>query len=179
MAAPGQAAGTAAGSTRGDAAGQARELVELVREQVAHQLGTQGERLTGGLRGLSRQLAQGDTSGMVGQVLTEVGQRVQDLADHLERVGPEGLLAEAREAARRSPGPFLLGVAAAGFLAGRVTKAPTVGQRPGPGSGAVAGAAPSDADPGYDVDAAYETTYDSAPYRTDTGYEVTPEAPPA
>ncbi len=101
---------------------QAKNLTSQVKEQAGQQLSTGSEKLTGSLRGLSQQLADGDTSGVVGQVLSEAGQRVQALADRLERRGPEGVLTDLQDYARRSPGTFLIGMAATGFLTGRIVK---------------------------------------------------------
>ncbi|MCU1673241.1 MAG: hypothetical protein JWN77_1354 [Frankiales bacterium] len=118
-------AGTAkaeAANVLGESLDQAKDLAETVRAQVAEQLSSQGDRLTETLRGLSTQLSDGDTSGVVGQVLKEAGTRVQAFADYAERTGPQGLVTELRQYAKRNPGTFLLGAALAGLVAGRVVK---------------------------------------------------------
>lgn len=123
------AAGSVAGTTKqeignvlGEGLDQAKNLTGQVKEQASQQLNTGSEKLTGSLRGLSEQLSSGDTSGVVGQVLSEAGSRVQALADQLERKGPQGVLDDVQDYARRNPGTFLLGMAAAGFLTGRLIK---------------------------------------------------------
>jgi len=123
--AAGDVAGTAkqeAGNVLAEGLDQAKNLTSQVKEQAGQQLSTGNEKLTGSLRGLSQQLADGDTSGVLGQVLSEAGQRVQALADRLEQRGPEGVLTDLQDYARRSPGTFLIGMAATGFLTGRLVK---------------------------------------------------------
>lgn len=118
-------AGTAqeqAANVVGETMDQARQLASSVRSTVDDQVAGQSERLTGVMRSVSSQLREGDTSGMVGQVLKEAGQRLQQLADHAESRGPQGLVDDLRLLARRRPGTFLLSAAAAGMLAGRLTR---------------------------------------------------------
>lgn len=110
------------GSVVGETVAQAKDLTGQVKQQASEQVQNQTQKATGALRDLSKQLSEGDTSGVVGTVLTEVGQRVQSLADALESKGPQGLLADARRYARRSPGTFLLTAGLAGLVAGRFAK---------------------------------------------------------
>ena len=110
------------GSVVGETVAQAKGLTGQVKEQAAQQVQTQTQFAAGALRDLSKQLSEGDTSGMVGTVLTEVGTRVQSFADVLEQKGPAGLLDDVRGFARRSPGTFLLGAALAGLVTGRLVK---------------------------------------------------------
>lgn len=176
-------AGTAkqeAGNVLGETVEQAKNLTTQVKEQASQQISTGSEKLTGGLRGLSEQLANGDTSGVVGQVLSEAGTRVQSLADHLERVGPQGLVTELRDYARRSPGTFLVGMAFAGFATGRVVKGLSAGKQQqalppttSPPVGTAAGAPLAGiAEPGIGETAGYATS----PY-PDTSYADTSYAP--
>lgn len=180
--AAGDVAGTAkqeASNVLGETVGQVKDLTGQVKDQATQQLSTQSEKLTGTLRGLSTQLSDGDTSGVVGQVLSEVGTRVQTLADHLEQVGPQGLLEEARDFARRSPGTFLLGMAVAGFAAGRLTKGLTAGKQQSslPGGTATGSPVAGVSTPALGASAGYV----ASPY-PETSYEpVEPDAlvPPA
>ena len=133
--AAGSAAADVAGTAKAEAANvigegldQARDLVSTVRDQVGEQVSSQGDRLTQSLRTLSSQLAEGDTSGVVGQVLQEAGQRISSLADYAERTGPQGIVNDLRSYARRNPGTFLLGAALAGLVSGRVVKGITAGK---------------------------------------------------
>lgn len=143
-----------AGNVVGESLDQAKDLAGQARDTVADQVRSQTERLTGQLQSLSGQLREGDTSGIVGQVLSEAGQRLQALADHVQQAGPEGVLADLRSYARRNPGSFLLGAAAAGLVTGRLVKGMTSGGSGSPTPQAVSspvttGIAPAGA-PGID-----------------------------
>ncbi len=118
------------GNVVGETVAQAKDLTGQVKEQVGSQVAGQTEKLTGTLRSLGGQISEGDTSGVVGQVLGEVGQRVQAFADKLEQTGPQEMLEEVRDYARRNPGTFLLGAAVAGLVAGRLVKGLTAEQPP-------------------------------------------------
>ncbi|MCU1691589.1 MAG: hypothetical protein JWM64_680 [Frankiales bacterium] len=123
--AAGEVTGTAkeqVGNVVGETVAQAKDLTGQVKEQAAQQVSSQTEKATTALRDVAKQLSEGDTSGLVGQVLGEVGTRVQTLADALEQKGPQGVLEDVRRYARRSPGTFLLGAALAGLVAGRLAK---------------------------------------------------------
>lgn len=117
------------GSVVGETVAQAKDLTGQVKQQAAQQVSGQTEKATTALRDVAKQLSEGDTSGMVGTVLTEVGNRVQSLADVLEQKGPQGLLEDARRYARRSPGTFVLGAALAGLVTGRLVKGMTAGSQ--------------------------------------------------
>jgi hypothetical protein len=52
----------------------------------------------------------------------QASDKARDLAGWLESREPGDLLEEVRDLARRKPGTFLLGAAAAGVLAGRLTR---------------------------------------------------------
>lgn len=110
------------GSVVGETVAQAKDLTGQVKQQAAQQVSSQTDKATTALRDIARQLSDGDTSGMVGTVLTEVGTRVQGFADALEQKGPQGLLDDVRRFARRSPGTFVLGAALAGLVTGRLVK---------------------------------------------------------
>lgn len=123
--AAGEVTGTAkeqVGSVVGETVAQAKDLTGQVKQQAAQQVSSQTDKATTALRELSKQLSEGDTSGVVGTVLTEVGNRVQGLADVLEQKGPQGLLEDVRLYARRNPGTFMLGAALAGLVTGRLVK---------------------------------------------------------
>jgi hypothetical protein len=128
--ATGEVVGTAkeqAGHVLEESLVQAKDLAAEVRSTLTDQLHSQSERLTDQLHGLSGQLTEGDTSGVVGQAMTEAGQRLRALADRLQRTGPEGVLADLRSYARRNPGSFLLAAAAAGLVTGRLVKGMSAG----------------------------------------------------
>ena len=110
------------GNVLGETVDQAKDLASQMKEQAARQLDSQSSKAIDQARGLSQQLTSGDTSGMVGQILSEAGHRLQALTDYVDRVGPQGVLEDARRYARRNPGTFILGTALAGLVSGRVMK---------------------------------------------------------
>ncbi len=67
-------------------------------------MNTGSEKLTGSLRGLSEQLSNGDTSGVVGQVLSEAGTRVQTLATSSSAWGRRASFARCRTTPDAVPG---------------------------------------------------------------------------
>jgi hypothetical protein len=105
---------------------QVRGLVDATSRELRGQAGTQQHRAASGLRTLADDLAamrRGDGSDrMAGQLVQQVSERAQQVADWLERRDPGQLLDEVRDYARRHPGTFLLGALAAGLLVGRLTR---------------------------------------------------------
>lgn len=104
---------------------QARNVTGDVRQRLAQEADTQNERLAGGLRRMADQLGEmaadrpDSPARMVVQRISDGGRQ---LADYLEQHGPDGMLREVQEYARRRPGVFLLGAAVAGFAVGRLGK---------------------------------------------------------
>jgi vacuolar-type H+-ATPase subunit H len=102
---------------------QARSVVSDVRQSVAGQARSQNDKLAGGLRSLADELGNmhgGNTDSPAGQIVSRLGDTGRRAADYLESRGPEGLLDDVQEFARRKPGTFLLAAAAAGFVIGRL-----------------------------------------------------------
>ncbi|MFF1558484.1 hypothetical protein [Streptomyces sp. NPDC058279] len=108
----------------GEATGQARDLIGEFKDRLQDQAGSQTSRLAGNVRRLSDELremsensgADSTAAGLVGRV-ADGGRQV---ADRLEERGPEGLIGDLQDFARRRPGVFLAGAALAGFAAARV-----------------------------------------------------------
>ena len=107
---------------------QAKDLLDQgksqVREQAISQQQKAGQRLTSLAQEL-RGLADGTSSGAPGparDLLQQASGMVDDFAHKLQTRDPGELLDEVRSFARRKPGMFLLGAAAAGVLAGRLTR---------------------------------------------------------
>ncbi len=96
---------------------------------MVKQVDAQHERLAGGLRTVSTQIREGDTSGVVGQILSEASQRLEAVAGHLERTGPQGVVQDLRGYAKRNPSSFLLGAALAGLVSGRLAKGVKAGNK--------------------------------------------------
>ena len=106
---------------------QAKDLLDQGRTQVREQAITQQQKAGQSLTSLAQELrglADGTSSGAPGparDLLQQASGMVEDFADKLQTREPGELLDEVRSFARRKPGLFLLGAAAAGVLAGRLT----------------------------------------------------------
>jgi hypothetical protein len=106
---------------------QAKDLLDQGRTQVKDQVVTQQQKAAEGLTGLAQQLrgmADGTAQGAPGpaaDLLQQASSVIEQFADKLQTREPAELLDEVRSFARRKPGVFLLGAAAAGILAGRLT----------------------------------------------------------
>ena len=106
---------------------QAKDLLAQGRSQVKGQVVSQQQKAAEGLTGLAQQLrgmADGSGSGAPGpaaDLLQQVSDYVEQFAGKLQNREPAELLDEVRSFARRKPGIFLLGAAAAGIVAGRLT----------------------------------------------------------
>jgi hypothetical protein len=99
----------------GEAKGQVREQASAQQHQAARQLrAVAGE--------LSEMAAKGGQSGLATQVAQEAAERVRGVASWLDQREPGDLLDGVRDFARRHPGTFLVGAAAAGMVAGRLTR---------------------------------------------------------
>jgi len=106
---------------------QAKDLLDQGRYQVREQAITQQQKAGQSLTSLAQELrglADGTSSGAPGparDLLQQASGMVDDFAHKLQTRDPGELLDEVRSFARRKPGLFLLGAAAAGVLAGRLT----------------------------------------------------------
>jgi len=128
--AAGQVAQTAvehAQEVRDEAVRQARDLAGEARQQVSSQVGQQHQALVSNLRSLGSELGSmtrstGGESGVATELVSQAKERIDGLADWLDRREPGQVLDEARNFARRRPGAFLLGALAAGVVAGRLTR---------------------------------------------------------
>jgi len=110
---------------------QAKDLLDQGRSQVREQAITQQQKAGQSLNSLAQELrglADGTSSGAPGparDLLQQASGIVDDVAHKLQTRDPGQLLDEVRSFARRKPGLFLLGAAAAGVLAGRLTRGVT------------------------------------------------------
>jgi hypothetical protein len=128
-------AGTQVASTAADQAKevadvtkrQAQDLLQQGRTQVREQAIGQQQKAAQGLSSLAeelRGLATGTSTGAPGparDLLEQASGKVEEFSTWLQNREPADLLEEVRAFARRKPGVFLLGAAAAGVLAGRMT----------------------------------------------------------
>jgi hypothetical protein len=106
---------------------QAKDLLDQGRTQVKDQVVSQQQKAGQGLSSLAqelRALADGSSEGAPGparDLLQQASGMVESFASKLQNREPAELLEEVRSFARRKPGMFLLGAAAAGIVAGRLT----------------------------------------------------------
>ena len=106
---------------------QAKDLLDQGRSQVKDQVVTQQQKAGQSLSSLAqelRSLADGTSEGAPGparDLLQQASSSVENFASMLQNREPAQLLDDVRSFARRKPGLFLLGAAAAGVLAGRLT----------------------------------------------------------
>lgn len=122
-------AGTAAdqaGQVAGEARRQARDLLGQARGQATEQARTGQQKASEGLRTLATELHEmadsGDQHGPASDLAKQAADKIGDVAEWLSHREPADLLSEFRAMARRRPGAFLIGAAAAGVLAGRLTR---------------------------------------------------------
>lgn len=111
----------------GEARTQARDLMNQTQEQVRTQVSDQKSKAVGNLRGLADELravanGQPASDGRISGIADQAAEAAQQFAVWLESREPGDLLEDVRAFARRRPGAFLLGAAAAGVLAGRLTR---------------------------------------------------------
>jgi ElaB/YqjD/DUF883 family membrane-anchored ribosome-binding protein len=109
----------------GEVKHQARNLAADVKSRVGSEARGQNDRIADGIRRFADELDDmirvRDDSPARG-VVTQVSQGGRRVADYLGEHGPEGVLREVQDFARRRPGTFLAVAAAAGFVAGRLGK---------------------------------------------------------
>ncbi|AIJ20673.1 hypothetical protein [Amycolatopsis methanolica] len=123
-----QVTGTAAEQTRevaSEAQRQARNLRDQGVDQLREQARTSQQKAAVNLNSIADQLdrmSEQSDSGMARDLVREVSQRAKKVASWLDSREPGDLADELRDFARRKPGLFLAGAAAAGLLAGRLTR---------------------------------------------------------
>lgn len=108
-------------------ADQARGLVEQAKNELRQQGESQANQVAQAVRRVCNQteaLAEGrvEDAGAVADYARRAGEQVCRVADHIERRGVDGVLNDAQDFARRRPGAFLAGCAAAGFVVGRLIR---------------------------------------------------------
>jgi hypothetical protein len=171
----------------GEAQGQAREQASAQQQKAAQRLRSVADEL-------SQMAANSGQEGMATNFAHEAAGRLHGAASWLEQRQPADLLDEVRNFARRRPGTFLLGAAAAGIAAGRLTRGLAANdndndndnRRPATGDGTVTQVpATTPADPGVtvpDFPVVPEAADGGVPvYPAEPGYPVgsEPGAPPA
>jgi hypothetical protein len=107
---------------------QMRTLFDDTKQEIHTQAQQRGEQAAKALHSFSDQLAslaegRPEEAGQLSNYVREAEGRVRDFAGRLEARGPDGVVADLSDFARRRPGTFLLGAACAGFLIGRIVRA--------------------------------------------------------
>jgi hypothetical protein len=105
---------------------QARSLVDTTRSELRGQASNQQSALAEKLHGWASELgsmaSKADESGPMSDLAQEASRRVGEISHWLENHEPADILDEVKRYARRRPVAFLAIAAAAGVLAGRVTR---------------------------------------------------------
>jgi hypothetical protein len=117
-----------ASSVIGEAKWQAKDLYAQTQRELKDQANTQQQRLAGGLRSVSDDLnslasGQPTSGGMATDLVRQVSSRLSTASSWIGDRDPGTLLQEVKQYARRKPGTFILLAAAAGVVAGRLTRA--------------------------------------------------------
>lgn len=110
-----------------EVATQARGLVDRAKNELRDQGRSQADQVAQAIRRVSDQadaLAAGrvDEAGSVADYVRRAGGQVRQVADRFDERGVDGMARDVQNFARRRPGAFLLGCAAAGFVTGRLLR---------------------------------------------------------
>jgi hypothetical protein len=190
--AAGQAAGDVAGTAKEqahrvatEARTQARSVASEIRGKLSESAQAQNGRLVGSIRQTADHLDEmrGDRSDSpAAAVVSRIADGGRQFADYLDRNGPDGVLREVEDFARRRPGAFLATALAAGFVVGRLGKSvakadPDAGKPAADSFTSDYERSSHEPAPAYDRPTAYETsdadTVGYVPASTGSGY-VTP-----
>ncbi len=105
---------------------QVGDLLSEAKEQLNEQASSQQERVAAGLHAVSVELRHmadnSDEGGMASDLVRQAAGKTGSVASWLSDRDPGSLLAEVRQFAREKPGSFIAIAAAAGVLAGRLTR---------------------------------------------------------
>jgi hypothetical protein len=110
----------------GETSKHARDLLSEAQEQARNQASAQQQKAAQQLHSVADELGQmavtGGQSGMATKFAHQASGRLHGAASWLEQREPADLLQAAGNFASRRPGAFLIGAAAAGLVAGRMTR---------------------------------------------------------
>ncbi|GAA3861435.1 hypothetical protein GCM10022381_02220 [Leifsonia kafniensis] len=105
---------------------QVSDLLSEAKEELNEQATAQQERVTAGLHSISDELQRmadnSDEGGMAADLVRQAAEKTGSVASWLGDRDPGSLLEEVRKFAREKPGTFIAIAAAAGVLAGRLTR---------------------------------------------------------
>jgi hypothetical protein len=104
-----------------------RSFADEAKTHVRERVDQQGAQLGDAVREFGGQLtgmasAVDDPHQASARAVRQIGERVTGVADRFEQQGVDGLLEDIKRFARRHPGQFIAGAAAAGFVVGRVLR---------------------------------------------------------
>jgi len=102
---------------------QMRSVTDDVRYRVAEQAQNQSDKLVSGLRQISGELekmAAGQEDSPARTVVRRIADSGNQAAEYLSKHGPDGVLAEVQDFARRRPGAFIAAAVVSGFVVGRL-----------------------------------------------------------
>ncbi|WP_329199910.1 MULTISPECIES: hypothetical protein [unclassified Streptomyces] len=123
----------------GEATSQAKDLIGEFKGQLQDQAGSQTRRLAQNVRRFADELREMSGNGPAGSpaagLVGRVAEGGRQVADRMEERGPEGLVTDLQDFARRRPGVFLAGAALAGFAAARVVHGLNAAAPSGSGTG--------------------------------------------
>jgi hypothetical protein len=113
------------GQVAGEAGRQARNLLDETRAQLRSQAQEQADRISITLLDLANELRgmadnAPDPSSSVANLVGDGARRLDDFATRLQSGGLDNVVEDLKAMARRRPGAFLAGAAAAGVVVGRV-----------------------------------------------------------
>jgi len=157
---------------------QARNVATDVRDRVSEQARTQNDKLVSSIRQTADQLDEmrGDRADSpAATVVSRVAEGGRQFADYLDRHGPDGVLQEVQDFARRRPGAFLATALAAGFVVGRLGKSVA---KADPAAGSLKPRTDSFVASGSDLPDTGRGTTGSTYATGSTGYADAPDAPP-
>ena len=129
-----QTARREANTVAADVRTQVRRVVEDAKQSASERADTQQKQWSQRLGDVSRELhemASDRPQTPARTLVTQLADRTATLSDYLANRRAEDVLIQVQDFARRRPGAFLLAMAAAGFVAGRIGK----GVATGPGRG--------------------------------------------
>jgi hypothetical protein len=117
------------------AAGQARDAGIDVRQRVREELDRQHRQVVGRVDTFAEQLdsmARERPDTPAGELVGMLAARSHSFAAYLDQHGPDQVLREVEDFARRRPGTFIVAALAAGFVAGRLGKGLWLSERERP-----------------------------------------------
>jgi hypothetical protein len=121
-----QTAKSEASNVVGEVTQQARNLIGQTQSELRGQVTTQqsalAEKLNGWASELGSMASKSDESGQMTDLAQEASRRVGEISHWLDNHEPGDVLEEVKRFARRRPATFLAIAAAAGVVAGRVTR---------------------------------------------------------